>query len=442
MALVTAAPEYGAKFTLTGPDGTRAVFNDSTDVDYVGMLSEETSGLDSAEVREDAAELVEGDGGIHGDFFYGRRPVVLAGDIDGSAVSASVRNERIARLQKASQAMRGDAKLEWTPAGAGNPRTLETLRRSQALRISGAYHKKFMLPLVAADPRIYGPLATLEKTYTAPTGTTISTGSANKAPGTCSSSGTPAWENPNNVKVSDNVYATSTMTAAEKITGGLVVTNFGFTIPATARIAGVKLMIEAKANKTAALPCISLVSLQVSGIGKAVADPLTTSDVVYPYGGESDLWGSTLTAAIVNGVSFGATIQLGLAGTAETTIASIDAVTMTVYYEEGGEIHSETITNNGNTPSYPTIKVYGKSLSTFKLSNFSVGEEIVVLTALASSADSIEVNLLKKTAVLDGADASRYLHFPVGWWGLKPGANSLSFPASSKVIITYRDAWL
>jgi virginiamycin B lyase len=150
MAVVPDGPEYGVKFTLEGPDGTKAVFNDSTDPNFVGVLSPESSGLDSADVRESAADAVESDGGVHGDFYYGRRPVVLQGTI--SASSAAQRNERASKLKQASNAMREDATLKWTPAG-GEEMELK-VRRQQPVRITKGFVKEFQVPLVSASALI------------------------------------------------------------------------------------------------------------------------------------------------------------------------------------------------------------------------------------------------------------------------------------------------
>lgn len=149
-------PQYGVKYTLTGPDGAQAVFNDDTSPYYVGVLSSDSSGLDSADVRENAADMVEFDGGIHGNFYYGRRPVVLSGTI--LATSATDRNTKVAKLQRASNAMRGDATLVWQPEGGLEQ--FVKLRRQQPLRVTGPFVKAFQLAMVAADPRIYGSTLT------------------------------------------------------------------------------------------------------------------------------------------------------------------------------------------------------------------------------------------------------------------------------------------
>jgi hypothetical protein len=143
--------EFGTKYTLTGPSGAVATFNDSTDPNYIGMLTD-LSGMDSPEVRENADDLVQMDGGIHGDFFYGRRPITMSGILLNPA-DASDRNARINKLSAASDAMRGDAVLDWTPSGGVHQ--FIRVRRQQPLRVSGTWQKEFQVALVAADPRIY-----------------------------------------------------------------------------------------------------------------------------------------------------------------------------------------------------------------------------------------------------------------------------------------------
>lgn len=146
-----AAYELDAIYVLTGPDGQRAVFNDQSDPDYVGVITE-VSGLDSPEVRENADNLVQFDGGIHGDFFWGRRPVVLNGLILNPQ-SPAERNVRQNKLERASAALRGDAELKWTLSGGEQQFIL--VRRQQPVRVTGAWQKTFQIPLVSADPRIY-----------------------------------------------------------------------------------------------------------------------------------------------------------------------------------------------------------------------------------------------------------------------------------------------
>lgn len=62
MAYVPFATEFSTVYTLTSPSGVVAVLNDSASANYAGVIKEIT-GLDSAEVRESASDLVEADGG-------------------------------------------------------------------------------------------------------------------------------------------------------------------------------------------------------------------------------------------------------------------------------------------------------------------------------------------------------------------------------------------
>lgn len=153
---MTFAPEFSVKFTLTGPDGTIATFNDPTDANFVGQLTNIT-GLDGPEVRESGEVIVAFDGGVQGQNYYGRRPVTLEGICYGHT-SAIARNDKISRLMTASNAMRGDAILSWTPSGHAAPVTM-TLRRQQPLRVEGNWNKTFSVPMVAADPRAYSTVA-------------------------------------------------------------------------------------------------------------------------------------------------------------------------------------------------------------------------------------------------------------------------------------------
>lgn len=146
MAYQPLATEIGAVYTLTSPDAlTVAVFNDPTSGNYVGALTDVT-GLDSADVRESASEMVEADGGVHGAFYFGRRPVILSGRVFGHT-SITERNARLDRARRASLGLRGDATLKWTPTAAQE--VYVNVRRQQPFRESGGWVKDFMIPLVS-----------------------------------------------------------------------------------------------------------------------------------------------------------------------------------------------------------------------------------------------------------------------------------------------------
>jgi hypothetical protein len=148
---IPTGPEIGAPFVITGPDGTRVAFNDPDDRDYVGMLTEVT-GLDAPEIRESADDLVQMDGGIHGDFYYGRRPITLSGLLL-NPVSIDDRNRRMTKMMRACRALRADAEITWTLSGGQTQ--FVRVRLQNGPRFEGAWQKTFMVGMVAADPRIY-----------------------------------------------------------------------------------------------------------------------------------------------------------------------------------------------------------------------------------------------------------------------------------------------
>jgi WD40 repeat protein len=156
MALTPLGVSLSSKYELTGPDGTVATFNDPTDANFVGYLTEIT-GLDSPEVRDNGENLAGQDGGVHGPFYYGRRPITMTGALV-NLTSTTDREEKITKLRQASNAMRSNATLKWTPPG-GEAVYVE-VRRQQPLRVSGDWNKTYQLMIVSADARIYAVATT------------------------------------------------------------------------------------------------------------------------------------------------------------------------------------------------------------------------------------------------------------------------------------------
>ncbi len=114
MAYYPIATSFEAFYRLTNNLGShKASFNDPLDPDYVGALTEVT-GLDSAEIRESAFDLTEADGGSHGNFYLGRRPIVLSGLVYGHS-SVTERALRLDRARRASLCLRADGVLSWKP---------------------------------------------------------------------------------------------------------------------------------------------------------------------------------------------------------------------------------------------------------------------------------------------------------------------------------------
>lgn len=144
--------ETGAVYTITGEDNTQAVINDPSSSFYVGSVGADgITGLDHPEVRENAWALVEADGGVHGNFWLGRRPITMTFEVIGTSVTQ--RNNRLQRLKQAQRALRGDGTIKWTPTGSVEQQV--SFRTQQPMRVAGSWLKTVFIGLVCADPRIY-----------------------------------------------------------------------------------------------------------------------------------------------------------------------------------------------------------------------------------------------------------------------------------------------
>lgn len=136
--------EIGAKYTITGPDGTRCVFNDPSDVDFVGFTTQGVTGLERASIRESADTIPEADGGVHGTFRYERLAFTLQGIIPPDAANGGSWLTRQSKLMAATNAMAQNATLEWTPSESSVPLSV-AFRQQQPTRIAGRRPKTFIV---------------------------------------------------------------------------------------------------------------------------------------------------------------------------------------------------------------------------------------------------------------------------------------------------------
>jgi hypothetical protein len=138
--------------------------------------------------------------------------------------------------------------------------------------------------------------------------------------------GLTAWTNPGNV-VSDN---TTDATCNGAGSDYLVARNFDFSvIPAGAAIAGITVRVEASEH-SAGTEALSgqLQDETATLVGSSQPQTISgTGKAVYTYGGTADLWGATLTAAIVKDPDFG--VRLWFTTSHDVRI---DYVTMAVEY--------------------------------------------------------------------------------------------------------------
>ncbi len=114
------------------------------------------------------------------------------------------------------------------------------------------------------------------------------------------------WMTPGNVTVSDNAYAECSVDPGTNVSEYLEATGFGFSISGTATIDGITVEIEKGSLLSVTDEIVTLISSGSNiGTNHALASTWPTSFTYVSYGGCSDLWGATLTPAIVNSPTFG-----------------------------------------------------------------------------------------------------------------------------------------
>ena len=143
--------------------------------------------------------------------------------------------------------------------------------------------------------------------------------------------GLTAWTNPGNITANDGTVANCTGSGSDY----LVARNFGFSIPAGSTINGIFVRVEAAENAGGTEALLAQLqddaaALAGSSKANAIEGHLSgTTLTIYTYGGTSDLWGATLTPAIVNDADFGVRLWFATSHT-----VTVDHVTMAVTYTE------------------------------------------------------------------------------------------------------------
>lgn len=159
------------------------------------------------------------------------------------------------------------------------------------------------------------------------------------------------WTNPNNVKVSDGAFATTSFGGGVDCSEYLQVTDFGFSIPLGATINGILVEVQQKGDATvgAHSACTDVAVRIVKGgvIGstdKSIAGAWSTTLSYVSHGGSSDLWGQSWIPSDINGSGFGFALsvtQFAQPGTG----GSVDHIRITVYYVLSGNLYSQTLTD-------------------------------------------------------------------------------------------------
>jgi len=154
--------------------------------------------------------------------------------------------------------------------------------------------------------------------------------------------GSFAWNRTNSDLVADDGTESSVQLASSNISHYLFCTNFGFAVPTGATIVGLEVQILRRVdNVGVTYPDITDYSIRLIRVGalitgddKADVAVWGTAESWAYYGDDSDLWGATLTPAIVNDTTFGVAVSLDATGGITSAIAYIDQLIITITYTE------------------------------------------------------------------------------------------------------------
>jgi hypothetical protein len=192
--------------------------------------------------------------------------------------------------------------------------------------------------------------------------------------------GATAWTNPGNI-VSDNATDATNNGSSSNY---LVARNYGLSVPGAATITGITVRIELSEHSPGSETLNARLQDEngaLIGSGKT-ASVTGTTKTVYTYGSTSDLWGATLTPAIVNDADFGVRFWF-------TTSHDIrvDYVTLAVEYTEGtATLTGSASTSEAGTATPDTSKAAtGESGTTSAGSVTQSGQAPLVGSAITSS---------------------------------------------------------
>lgn len=148
-----------------------------------------------------------------------------------------------------------------------------------------------------------------------------------------------SWMNTGNAATSDDNYATFGDLGNYKgaYTDYLTAKKFGFTLPSTSRIDGIRVYVENSdlAGLTADYSIRIIKNGAIGTYEQSVADPYqdgANANNYKTYGGETDLWGETWTAADINNINFGVAIAAQRSTLNGETGGRIDNIRIAIYY--------------------------------------------------------------------------------------------------------------
>ncbi len=156
--------------------------------------------------------------------------------------------------------------------------------------------------------------------------------------------GDTAWNNPERIMADDDSHANGNNAAKNAQMNYLVASDFGFAIPSTATIQGIEARFQAKDGRNANGTFIQVATRTHALIGKdsttlsldleTGSGAVTATPTDFDYGGPTELWGLSWTAAEINAPTFRALISMNASSYLSLVAGQpqVDAVWMKVYY--------------------------------------------------------------------------------------------------------------
>jgi hypothetical protein len=183
--------------------------------------------------------------------------------------------------------------------------------------------------------------------------------------------GATAWTDPGNILSDNAADATCNAAASSQY---LVARNFDFSaIPAGATIQGITVRVEASEH-SASTESLNAQLRNETGtlVGSSKAQTISgTTKAVYTYGATNDVWGATLTAAIVKDADFGVNLWFTTAHDVR-----VDYVTLAVEYTTDV---STALTGSASTSAAGTVTPSGAKPLTGDVTTASAGTLTAVL---------------------------------------------------------------
>lgn len=213
-------------------------------------------------------------------------------------------------------------------------------------------------------PRVYFPGSIIQESQNS-----VNTGYLFTGTGANDSAvGTEAWSNPTRITSTNLSFASATGFFGTSYSNYLKATNFGFSIPTGATIEGIEATIRRIGVETISDERVRIIKSNgsIGTTDKSSVGVWSTSATSVTYGGSTELWGETWTAADINSSTFGLALQVEMTAAAVAQ-AGVDSISMKIYYSVAPNFTTSSpiyLSDAGGATSTPgTIrKVLGTAL--------------------------------------------------------------------------------